>query len=816
MKTTGLKLDALKPNSIRDLKDYKKEIEEYLNTPRQPKMPALNQDQLLTDILRTFNSSYPHNLLNGDTGIGKTVLSDFILETFSSEENYKKSMEVLTLEQQKLMSGMKQKFKSMQNESQLYLPNFENPRFVEPFTYKNQDDLEQDGFAMEDFGIELADYMEDFGFNNLDLILKNTKGKEDKTKISSDIIFKQFVSGMEEIIKENTPNFVKDSKLHEWTNQLMTYIKKEKKEIEKGFLRFKIGHDLFEKSNYMMEVENENQEPTKSKVTFEQFLKLSPEHLEKAVSNGLSMSSIRGQFVATIKFNEVDFSPDELFTPNIIENYPDEGIAKPVKIGNQGLGKALGTIASCNQGKNGIYPPHATVKDLGPLFKGSIIYVKDAFKEFLDSTAYLTAGSKEKFLTFLETGDLVIETEGIEYKFHIPKMLLGSDNRDPFIRVEDSFKETREVGLEARITQHKVPSFAKNDKKGRENTLDIITIRIEELNAENETKIEFNVETLEQLLKETQITDDLLLTKYRDLRNEVENIYQYANSTETQKVTIDTLRKIQLEKLPVNIFTGVDQDVGNYEYKNNDETISGSVNGLYVSGSGAGGVTTLKSKLIKGRGEKTGNRFTLTDLLSGNGDHHTHKGFLLAEQFLTNFLSQIEDKDLLDKFNWSVSSHFHKLNEGLGGDSASTAIAASIVSELSEIHSFKNRYITGTLEPNGIIGAIGGIYEKSTGPYRIADKSGEEQIVIFPASNLENLRKELITDPLRIEDKISLIPVDTFSQAFELLTTPQLTTKTISNSQMLGEQTLNRAINNIEQRLKQEYKPTKRFFSFMK
>jgi dethiobiotin synthetase len=119
MKTNGLKLDALNINSIKDSVDYKAEIEKYLNTPRQPKMPALNQDQLLTDILRKFSSSYPHTLLNGDTSIGKTVLSDFILETFSSEENYQKSMQVLTLEQRKLMYGMKQKFKSMQNESHI-------------------------------------------------------------------------------------------------------------------------------------------------------------------------------------------------------------------------------------------------------------------------------------------------------------------------------------------------------------------------------------------------------------------------------------------------------------------------------------------------------------------------------------------------------------------------------------------------------------------------------------------------------------------------------------------------------------------------
>ena len=81
MEKTGLKLDALKPNSIRDLKDYKQEIEEYLNSPKKAKMPALNLEQLLTDILRTFNSSYPHNLMTGDTGIGKTVLSEFLLKT---------------------------------------------------------------------------------------------------------------------------------------------------------------------------------------------------------------------------------------------------------------------------------------------------------------------------------------------------------------------------------------------------------------------------------------------------------------------------------------------------------------------------------------------------------------------------------------------------------------------------------------------------------------------------------------------------------------------------------------------------------------
>jgi hypothetical protein len=816
MKTTGLKLDALKPNSIRDLKDYKQEIEEYLNKPKEQKMPALNQEKLLTNVLRTFNSSYPHNLLTGDTGIGKTVLSDFILKTFSSEQEYQKSMELVTLEQKKLFGTLKTKFQGMQNESHLYVPNFENPRVVEPITYTDHDKLEQDGFAFEDFGYAISEFMEDFSVKNVKLIQENTTGKKEKMKFKNKIVFDQFVSGIQELIKEFKPTLTKNSKLHEWTSQLITYIKNEKKEIEKGFLNAKIGIELFEESNFSRDIDDGNGNIKKEKVELEQFLEMSPGVLEKATSNNLDMSIVRSQIQFTLKFNEANFPPQLLFTPNTIENFPDSGIAKPVKIGSQGLAKAIGTITSCNQGDNGIYPPHTTVAELGPLFKGSIIYVKDGFKEYLQSTAFLDNGSKERFLTFLETGDLSFDVEGIEYKFHIPKMTLGSDNRDPFIRVEPSGEKYREVGLEARITEHQIPSYTKNNKQGRENTLDVITQRIDELNKETYSNISFDVETLEQLLKNTIIADSLLETKFRDLRKKiVDDIFQYANSNEIETVTVDTLKKIKLEQESPSFFTCIESETNSYEYKNLPEKSNGFVNGTAVVGE-AGSVIGIKSNIVLGRGKaKPNERFKLVDLETGNGDQLTHKGFILASQYITNFLSQIEDKDLLDKHNWQTLTHFFKLYGGLGGDSASTAIASSIISELSDTPIYKNRYITGTLEPNGIVGQIGGIYEKSTGPYRIAELTNKPQHFIFPSANLEDLEEKLITDPYDIVNKVSLIPIDTFNQAFEILTNPNPTNEIIKNSEQLGQQTLNQAIINIEQKLKQNYKPTKSFFSFL-
>ena len=443
--------------------------------------------------------------------------------------------------------------------------------------------------------------------------------------------------------------------------------------------------------------------------------------------------------------------------------------------------------------------------------------MKDGFKEFLQSTAYLDNGSKERYLTFLETGDLSFNLEGIEYKFKIPKVTLGSDNTDPFVRVESSFKEIYEHGLEARISQHDVPSYTQNNKKGRENTLDIITQRIQELNEETGSNISFDIETLEQLLKNTVVMDNLLETKYRDLRKRVvDNIFQYANSNEIDTVTIDTLKKITLEQTKATFFTTIESEYNNYEYQRVDEKSNGFVNGTAVAGN-AGSVIGIKSNIVFGRGPaKHDQRFKLVDLETGNGDQLTHKGFILANQYITNFLSQIEDKDLLNNHNWQTITQFFKLYGGLGGDSASTAIASSIISELSNTPIYKDRFITGTLEPNGIVGQIGGVYEKSTGPYRIAELSGKPQHFIFPGSNLEDLEEKLITDPYDISKKVSLIPVDTFNQAFELLTNPNPNNQVIKNSEQLGQQTLNTALLNIEKRLKQEYKPKKSIFSFLR
>jgi predicted ATP-dependent protease len=159
-------------------------------------------------------------------------------------------------------------------------------------------------------------------------------------------------------------------------------------------------------------------------------------------------------------------------------------------------------------------------------------------------------------------------------------------------------------------------------------------------------------------------------------------------------------------------------------------------------------------------------------------DDTSVKGYELAKDFTKKIIARaIKDaKDVKINTDWQLKTQFGGFWEKGGGPSASLAITLSMISVLADEPVYRNRFVTGTIDPiQGEVGAIGGVYYKGLMPMRLSEISrergeNEEMYFLFPAMNLKQLRHELIFDPFEVEKKIIAIPISTFDQAYHLMT----------------------------------------------
>ncbi|MBT7903184.1 ATP-dependent protease LonB [Candidatus Woesearchaeota archaeon] len=184
-----------------------------------------------------------------------------------------------------------------------------------------------------------------------------------------------------------------------------------------------------------------------------------------------------------------------------------------------------------------------------------------------------------------------------------------------------------------------------------------------------------------------------------------------------------------------------------YEVIRTHGTRIGRVNGLAVIGAGSthsGIISPLESQVTPGGKQK---EFIATGKLGE-----------IAKESVIN-VSAIVKKyfgdDLLEKYD--VYVQFLQTYEGVEGDSASIAIATSIVSALKQIPIKQTVAMTGSLSVRGEVLPIGGVSSKVDAAIDAGIKT-----VIVPKSNL----KDIVVDPEKLK-KINLIPVETISQVLQ-------------------------------------------------
>ena len=150
---------------------------------------------------------------------------------------------------------------------------------------------------------------------------------------------------------------------------------------------------------------------------------------------------------------------------------------------------------------------------------------------------------------------------------------------------------------------------------------------------------------------------------------------------------------------------------------------------------------------------------------SMGGPIHT-KGVLILSGYLAGKFAR--DKPL----SLSARLVFEQSYEGVEGDSASSTELYAILSALSGLPINQSLAVTGSVNQNGEVQAIGGVNEKIEGFFEVCKAKGltGNQGVMIPSTNVRNLMlKEEIIDAANA-GKFTIYPVRTIDEGIEVLT----------------------------------------------
>jgi lon-related putative ATP-dependent protease len=147
------------------------------------------------------------------------------------------------------------------------------------------------------------------------------------------------------------------------------------------------------------------------------------------------------------------------------------------------------------------------------------------------------------------------------------------------------------------------------------------------------------------------------------------------------------------------------------------------------------------------------------------GQIHT-KGVLIISGYLENKYAR--DKPL----SLSCRLVFEQSYGGVEGDSASSTELYAILSALSELPLKQNLAVTGSVNQEGEVQAIGGVNEKIEGFYQTCKVKGlkGDEGVLIPKSNIQHLMlNEEVVEAVR-QARFHIFPVSTIDEGIEILT----------------------------------------------
>jgi lon-related putative ATP-dependent protease len=190
----------------------------------------------------------------------------------------------------------------------------------------------------------------------------------------------------------------------------------------------------------------------------------------------------------------------------------------------------------------------------------------------------------------------------------------------------------------------------------------------------------------------------------------------------------------------------------------------GQINGLSVMMLGNyafGRPSRITARIRMGKGEV----LDIERQVELGGPLHS-KGVLILSSYLGSRYASNRPLPL------SASLVFEQSYGGVDGDSASSAELYALLSALAEVPIKQSLAVTGSVNQNGQVQAIGGVNEKIEGYFDICNARGltGEQGVMIPHSNVKNLMlRQDVVDAVTA-NKFQIYPIETIIEGIEVLT----------------------------------------------
>ncbi len=258
-----------------------------------------------------------------------------------------------------------------------------------------------------------------------------------------------------------------------------------------------------------------------------------------------------------------------------------------------------------------------------------------------------------------------------------------------------------------------------------------------------------------------------LSTRFGEIINIILEANFYANQENSEYVTVNHVKKAIEEKIyRSNLIQEKIQEMiqrNIYLIDTEDEAV-GQVNGLSVISLGDFSFGR-PSRVTASTGMGRDGIIDIEREAELGGRIHT-KGVMILSGYLAKKYAQ--DKPL----SLSARLVFEQSYEGVEGDSASSTELYAILSSLSGLPIKQNFAITGSVNQNGEVQAIGGVNHKIEGFFEVCKAKGltGQQGVLIPESNTQNLMlKEEVVEAVK-EGKFHIYPVKTIDEGIEILT----------------------------------------------
>ena len=152
---------------------------------------------------------------------------------------------------------------------------------------------------------------------------------------------------------------------------------------------------------------------------------------------------------------------------------------------------------------------------------------------------------------------------------------------------------------------------------------------------------------------------------------------------------------------------------------------------------------------------------------------------------------------------------FEQSYGGVDGDSASSAELYALLSALAQVPLKQSLAVTGSVDQNGQVQAIGGVNQKIEGFFDVCSARGltGHQGVLIPSANVTHLMLRPDIVKAAGKGKFHIYPVDTIAQGIELLTGVQAGKRNLSGSFPDG------SINTLVEERLQEFAESRRHFA---